>query len=361
MDCWDDNDELFNFDESDEMDDFNSKLASQNFIHDIPEPSLPIVSTISALCNLGNLKFNIYELCDYLKENPFEQLVKIKEVKDNNISRKNRKNYCGSKIFYNQHTIIINPYFDKLKKINYIKNINIKLFKNGKIHISGMKDINGADGIQSLHILINYIKYIPNLLILYEKNINDHSICSYENCTNNKIDNSNYCQEHYDILLNTYLQHIEIYDFEFILFNCDFNCGFQINREKILNVINNKYNITATFDSVYQGVKVIFCYNSSYENNEGYCKCTKPCNAKSDGLSDGNCKKITIPIFRSGAIMITGKCTSEHVNYIYKIITNILKESYYDIVQIDNKLPTKYKNEKILLDFDKTFLKSILN
>ena len=58
--------------------------------------------------------------------------------------------------------------------------------------------------------------------------------------------------------------------------------------------------------------------------------------------------------------MITGKCTNEHVKYIYKIITNILKESYHDIVQIDNKQPLKYKNEKILLDFNKSFLKSIL-
>lgn len=358
MELLDDN--LFDFNEDDEMDDFNSKLASLSSNVEVPEPSPYIISTISALCNLGDLKFNIYDLCNYLKTNPFDQLVKIKEVKDNNISRKNRKNYCGSKIFYNQHTIIINPYYTKNNNINYIKNINIKLFKNGKIHISGMKHINGHDGLHALDILINHIKHVPNLLVLYEKNITKKKECAYKNCNNLKINESNYCQEHYDILLNNYLQDIKICDFEFILFNCDFNCGFQINREKILHIINNKYKINATFDSVYQGVKVIFCYNSSYENNEGYCKCTKPCNAKSDGLSDGNCKKITIPIFRSGAIMITGKCTSEHVDCIYKIITKILKESYHDIVQIDNKLPTKYKNEQILLDFNKSFLKSIL-
>lgn len=358
MDLLDNN--IFDFDESDEMDDFNNKLASLNTNQEIPEPSNYIISTISALCNIGNLKFNIYELITYLQQNPFEQLVKIKEVTDNNISRKNRKNYCGSKIFYNQHTIIINPYFKKSNNINYIKNINIKLFKNGKIHISGMKHIYGDDGIKALNILIDHIKHIPNLLILYEKNIVKTNKCIYNNCTNNNITDSNYCLEHYNILLNQYIQNITICDFEFILFNCDFNCGFQINREKILYILNNKYKINATFDSVYQGVKVIFCYNSSYEKNEGYCKCTKPCNAKSDGLSDGNCKKITIPIFRSGAIMITGKCTNEHVKYIYNIITNILKESYYDIVQIDNKIPVKYKNEKIVLEFNKSFLKSIL-
>ena len=131
-----------------------------------------------------------------------------------------------------------------------------------------MKDINGLDGIEALNILINYIKDIPDLIILFEKNISKCKTCSYNNCNNVKKSDSNYCTEHYNILLQEYLQDIKICDFEFILFNCDFNCGFQINREKILHIINNKYKINATFDSVYQGVKV-FCYNSSYEKNEG--------------------------------------------------------------------------------------------
>ena len=43
------------------------------------------------------------------------------------------------------------------------------------------------------------------------------------------------------------------------------------------------------------------------------------CNGKGSGYGNGECKKITISIFR-GNIIITGKCIRDEINYIYIIL-----------------------------------------
>ena len=65
-------------------------------------------------------------------------------------------------------------------------------------------------------------------------------------------------------------------------------------------------------------------------NNNGVCNCSNICNGKGKGNGDGDCKKITIAIFNSGKIIITGGRSEpqivESYNYIYNLLKN--KEKY---------------------------------
>ncbi len=55
------------------------------------------------------------------------------------------------------------------------------------------------------------------------------------------------------------------------------------------------------------------------------CQCTKRCNGKGTGHGNGECKRITIAIFNSGKIIITGGKTLEQLTLSYKFINSILK------------------------------------
>ena len=67
-----------------------------------------------------------------------------------------------------------------------------------------------------------------------------------------------------------------------------------------------------------------YYYNSSYDGC-GVCQCNNQCNGKGSGCGDGECKRITIAIFNSGKIIITGGKTMEQLTISYNFINSILK------------------------------------
>ena len=58
----------------------------------------------------------------------------------------------------------------------------------------------------------------------------------------------------------------------------------------------------------------------------GKCYCDIYCNGKGRGNGNGDCKKITISMFQSGSIIITGARNMDQINLSYKFINNILDQ-----------------------------------
>ena len=77
---------------------------------------------------------------------------------------------------------------------------------------------------------------------------------------------------------------------------------------------------------IYQGVKLEYYWNT-INNSNGICNCTINCFGKNSGNGNGNCKKVTIAIFESGSILITGGITFDQVNDAYKYICKIIDEN----------------------------------
>ena len=97
---------------------------------------------------------------------------------------------------------------------------------------------------------------------------------------------------------------------EIILINSNFNCGFYIDREKLYLILRNKYNINAIYDPCsYPGIRCIYYYN---ENNKKL--------------------KISYMIFRTGSILIVGKCDENYLNIVYNYIKTILNTEYKNIL-----------------------------
>lgn len=184
--------------------------------------------------------------------------------------RKKRKKK-KKKIFYNQSTIHV-FYGGKL--------MNVKLFNNGRIQITGLKEEKQGDKL--VKELITYFK-------------------------------------DFDILDES----TELTQSEVVLINSDFDLGIGINRDKLHReiILNDIYS---SFEPcIYPGVNIKYYINNN--NTCGICECSKMCNGKGNGCGDGDCKKVTIAVFMSGKVIITGGQNKDQINESYRFISNFVR------------------------------------
>lgn len=187
---------------------------------------------------------------------------------------------------------------------------NIKIFKNGNIQLTGIKDTSHPRHIVE-KVIANIVR-IHNDIDTNVLTLGDVSELAYNNF---KIR-----------MINT----------DFKIYQDDtYSERFNIKRKELHNIlISQKYNNKSSFQpGIYQGVKLEYFWNSNHENKDGICCCHGNCFGKNSGHGDGNCKKVTVAIFESGSILITGGITFQQVDdayaYICKIITenkNLLKK-----------------------------------
>jgi len=95
-----------------------------------------------------------------------------------------------------------------------------------------------------------------------------------------------------------------------VMINSDFDMGFRINREVLHRCIIDA-NYYSSFESaIYPGVNIKYYYNLERQVT-GICNCSGPCDGKGH---DSTCKKITIAVFNSGKIIITGAQSLDHIH-----------------------------------------------
>lgn len=228
------------------------------------------------------------------------------------LSQKKKEN--KSKRFDNQLTVIY--------KYNNESLMNIKMFKNGNIQITGVKAI--KDGNDMIDILISILKNIHVKEPQAVKNID-------------KMTNNNY---------------------KVALINSDFKIGFEIKRDKLYNILINAYHNKCSFEPcIYPGVKIQYFWNSYNKKRNGVCSCKTQCSVgKNDGHGENRCKKITIAVFQSGCIIITGAQTTEQIDEVYLYICNVLNThiEYVKKVNLNTILPEKPKVEKVKIMLKKS-------
>jgi hypothetical protein len=129
---------------------------------------------------------------------------------------------------------------------------------------------------------------------------------------------------------------------ETILINSNFNCGFFINREVLCNLLRTKYNIQSIYDSCsYPGIQSKFYYNNSIHCQEQTgVQTMDPTNIYT---------RVAFMIFRTGSVLIVGKCDEVVLNHIYTFLVRLLKTEYYTIWQhksVSDLTPLKDKKKK---------------
>ena len=195
--------------------------------------------------------------------------------------------------FQNQLTFII--------ALDSEKSINVKLFKNGKFQMTGLRT--DDDGYRALNIIINSIKGIDGI------------------CENNKL--------------------MRYKSLDIILINSDFEVGFKIRRDELFKIIGNHGLYVVYEPDIYPGVNSKYYYNKQTVGspNDGICCCSSNCDGKGSGDGEGNCKKITIAIFQSGSIIITGSKTHEQMHLAYNFINRLISKHITIVKKIDIYIP----------------------
>lgn len=270
-------------------------------ITSILKPTPLRISTMTACCNLGceiNTKYLYNVFSPPRKEDLFNP---IKSKKKYNPNLKELIIGCKAEDFDSK------GYFEKQKKSNFFnsaalnlliydnKCINIKVFNNGKLQMTGVPSEDY--GKKAANIVINYLKNIPD---------------GKEKIVENK-------------------DKLNLVSYKTVLINSDYFCGTELKRENLNQILQDRYELSVNYESEnYPGVKLEYFWNKLYLNteNEGKCVCEKKCIGKGSGNGIGECKKITISSFQSGKVIVTGGRSLEQLNDAYKFINNIFKESY---------------------------------
>ena len=329
----------------------------------IPIPSNLRISTHTATCKITS-EINLKVVADKLNIDPSIIYIEYADMvsKGVNIKTISKKAKDKKKVFYNQITIIVKPFPNRYN--------NIKLFNNGAVSMTGLKNFD--EGEKSIKILIDKIsklkgfvfneldnKYITSKDLIiedkssikcdhcnnkYNYNIVKHSHCGCyfcNNCVNeNKVVKDNKCIKcSKTILLDALVEkNYKIINYKIVLINSDYFIGFEIKRDELHKILVNKYKIYSSYEPcIYPGVNSKYYWNTEYKNMPfmGKCYCNNFCNGKGNGTDDGNCKKITISIFQSGSVIITGGRSMEQIIDAYNFINKVFTENYDAIKKVN--------------------------
>lgn len=331
-----DNEELYNDNNDnndDDDDDCDNVMLSANISEeitlDVPKPTSIYISTKTKIAYLNNpidlkdvfwqvpiipyanpcngiikkqMKFNsstIEELQfiqDKVKDEPyFEEhiitsinnpngRIKFKDIRKISVgvSKKDLLSYrCKKKsAFYNCFVLILRT------KINDIfKEFHVKVFNTGKLEIPGIQTETSFQLV--LKQVLEVIQPFVSFNLDYKKDTN-----------------------------------------ETVLINSNFNCGFFIDREILFDILKFKYTIQAIYDPCsYPGIQCKFYYNPEVGIQTGSQI------SEENKLIYTNISEVSFMIFRTGSVLIVGKCDEDVLYIIYEFLKKILMTEYNKICQ----------------------------
>jgi hypothetical protein len=218
--------------------------------------------------------------------------IKFKDIRKVSIgvSKKDIMSYrCKQKsAFYNCFVLIL-----RIKVKSIYKEFHVKIFNTGKLEIPGVQNEETFEMI---------LKLIITLLQPHVK----ETIAFKENTC------------------------------ETVLINSNFNCGFFINREILYDILKLKYNIQSIYDPCsYPGIQCKFYYNHDLGIQNG-------CQISEDNKNiHTNISQVSFMIFRTGSVLIVGKCDENVLLNIYEFLKNILINEKNKIRQINTNTSEK--------------------
>lgn len=265
---------------------------------------LPKGVSISTMCCSAKLGCDVYtdNIQKYMTLNKDDVLtVKVnnddkRSIIDTKSKAKKKKSTVKKtkqQKFYNQITLVMRINEGKTDNLNDEKKINLKLFKNGSIQMSGCKRI------EEVNKVIN--KLIEKLQEKKMK-IKDDEVT--------------------EITFIDDPKKININDFKIDMINSNYRVNLQIDRSKFYNLLLKK--------------KI----SASYEKCIRACVIIKYCPKEENPME----KEISIFVFQKGNIIITGAKSRKHISSAYQYLNKIILEHVEEISKKNEK-----EEEELLL------------
>jgi TATA-box binding protein (TBP) (component of TFIID and TFIIIB) len=201
------------------------------------------------------------------------------------------KRRVGDKTFFNQSTIVLR----KLREDDGdFKEVNIKLFANGGFQMTGVTNETFSRDV--IQWVIHQFNKLPVAISPIP---------------------------------------LEVKKFAVQLLNSDYKVNALIKRAELHTLLCSTYNLSSTLETtIYQGVNTKYYYNEGAADKKGICNCPKFCTGQGDGTAIGLCKRITIAIFQTGSIIITGARTREQLDEAYSFINKIITKHSHEVLRV---------------------------
>jgi hypothetical protein len=191
--------------------------------------------------------------------------------------------------FYNCFVVIL-----RLLHNNAYKEIHVKVFNTGKLEIPGIQDSTILNKVLTL-----LVEILTPIVVLAD------------------VDGPPLI----------FLEHKS----ETVMINSNFSCGYYINREKMYKLLKYKYKINSNFDPCsYPGIQCEFYHNTLLKSQTGIQpNCDRTLGGRTE--ADGNVSKISFMVFRTGSVLIVGKCSEEMLYEIYHFLCRMFETDYDEI------------------------------
>lgn len=274
------------------------------------------VSTMCASCKFDT-KLNITNIKKYLQLNS-EDILTVKQNKEDmrtlivTKAKPKRTKKTESKIpkkdttknaFYNQITVVVRVDNGVAKDLDLVPRINMKLFKNGSVQMSGCKSLYNIN--MALNKLIVKLKEIKAVF------------------ENNKISEKTFIEEP---------EKITVKDFKIDMINSNYQVSMQIDRNKLYNLLQKK-KIKSSYEPCNRAC-VIIKYIPEADNKE--------------------MKEVSVFVFQKGNIIITGARSRSHIISAYNYMNDILLTHKDDIIKKNEK-----EEEDIIMDIYNDIMKDV--
>ena len=191
--------------------------------------------------------------------------------------------------FYNCFVVILRILHNDALNNSVYKEVHVKVFNTGKLEIPG---------IQNKEIL----QKVLNLLV----EVLEPIVAITSPIPNFRLD---------------FIAHKS----ETVLINSNFSCGYFINREKMYDLLKYKYKINSAYDPCsYPGIQCEFYYNNKTSELFHQSGMQKSC-------LNNEYTKVSFMIFRTGSVLIVGKCSELILYKIYDFICDMLVNEYENV------------------------------
>ena len=227
-----------------------------------------------------------------------EGKIKFKDIRKLSIgiSKKDILNYHSRKksAFYNCFVIIMRIKYTEFREVH------VKIFNTGKIEIPG---------IQSNEM---YIYVLEKLVEILRKHCNMPEVT-------------------YNVSSET------------ILINSNFSVGFYIDREVLYKILRTKYHIECVYDPCsYPGIQCKYYFEKELVD----CEDDEQIRGITGMHTSDDLISVSFMIFRTGSVLIVGKCNGKILMHIYEYLKEIFKAEYLNIVQTET-IVVKEKTKKV--------------
>jgi TATA-box binding protein (TBP) (component of TFIID and TFIIIB) len=278
---------------------YNAKNDQYILPYDLEISTSTITCTLDVMFNVENIGLYFNDFDDILIGKRYgnrivNNIVSIKKLQNSKKKkRKSKKNFFNqvSLIFRSATLMGLDP--NKLSEKERNKMVNVKLFINGSIQMTGCKHLDNIT--KSLEILFEKLKITKAIL-------------------NDKMD---YVEKPFvDDIKKLDIKKVNVFNIEMI--NTNFNGLYQINRNKLFQLLLDK-EIEVAFDPIIHA-SVNIKYRLKYMPS----------------------KAISIFVFESGSITIAGSNSYDEVLEAYEFIGRFIYENY-------KKLLTKVITPQIII------------